>query len=161
MTDGAIRVGSVSVEVTIEATPETVWQALTNDIGEWWPQDFYAGGTAGERRFALEAEAGGRMYESWGDGGGVLWGTVVCVEPERTLQVLGNQFPNWGGPTQWYGTWTLSKSGKGTRLDFAEAVVGTVSDEALREKRQGWQHLWATLKSYLEHTPAPAWGAQS
>lgn len=158
MTVNVSSIGSGKTQVTINATKQRVWEALTEKIGAWWPDDFYAGGTVGNRDFLLEAEAGGRMYESWGEGGGTLWGTVVFVEPEKTLQVIGNQFPAWGGPTQWYGSWTLSESDGGTLLEFNESAVGNVSDSAFEEKNQGWQYLWATLKSFIENKPAPVWG---
>ena len=64
----------VTVEVEIEATAEVVWQALTTDIGEWWPRDFCVGDV---ERFHLEPKLGGRMYEDWGDGGGLIWAVVT------------------------------------------------------------------------------------
>ncbi len=145
------------MQLDIAAPVERVWQALTSDIGQWWPAEFYAGGEAGTRNFELEAWPGGRMFESWDNGGGVLWGTVICIDPNVTLQVLGTTFPNWGGPSEWFGTWALSPSDEGTTLKFSESTIGRVSDAGIAEKDVGGQFLWNTLKAHIEGQPAPAW----
>jgi uncharacterized protein YndB with AHSA1/START domain len=148
------------MELTINGSPAEVWNALTEKIGEWWPDDFYAGGTAGKRGFRLDTQPGGHMHEHWENGGGALWGTVVASEPEKCLQVLGNVFPNWGGPCQWYGTWQLAPEGKQTRLSFSESAFGRISENVMDEKDKGWKFLWASLKAHVEGRPAPDWGEQ-
>ncbi|MFT5571957.1 MAG: hypothetical protein ACI9FR_000878 [Cryomorphaceae bacterium] len=37
------------------------------------------------------------MKKNWSNGCGVLWGTVVCVNPRVQLQVLGSLFPKGTG----------------------------------------------------------------
>jgi uncharacterized protein YndB with AHSA1/START domain len=146
------------MDVTIAGSADEVWKALTEKIGEWWPDDFYAGGATGKRGFQLDAEPGGRMYEHWEGGGGALWGTVVAYEPEKSLQVLGHLFPNWGGPCQWYGTWQLRTDGDQTKLSFSETALGLISETGMEEKDKGWRFLWASLKAHVEGSPAPSWG---
>ena len=89
MPNQVAEIAQITMETDISASPEQVWKALTEDIGKWWPADFYAGGEEGKRTYVLEQRPGGRMYEQWDNGGGVLWGTVVGVEPNVSLQVLG------------------------------------------------------------------------
>ena len=151
------EIGQITMELDIDATPERVWQALTDDIDHWWPAEFYAGGEHGKRRFVLEAQPGGRMYEQWDYGGGVLWGTVICADPNTLLQVVGFSLPNWGGPSQSYNTWELKANGNGTTLIFSESTLGRVTDSSLAEKDQGWNFLWLTLKAHLEDQPPPQW----
>lgn len=148
---------AVQMELQIAAPPAAVWQALTTNIGSWWPADFYAGGVDGKRRFILEPRPGGRMCEEWQDGGGVLWGTVVTVEPQSRLQVVGYSFPEYGGPAQWFGTWELRAHGAGTKLRFQDHAIGRVSDSMSEEKEKGWRFLWDVMKARLEGTPLPAW----
>ena len=157
MNENSASMGSIKMEITIDAPVSKVWRALTENIGAWWPDDFYAGGQPGQRNFLLEVEAGGRMHETWGSKGGVLWGTVISCDPEKSLQILGHTFPNWGGPTQWYGTWTLDAAGDQTTLGFSESAIGHVSSSGMDEKDKGWRFLWATLKAHVEGTPAPDW----
>lgn len=157
MTNDSSSIGELRIEISIDATPDKVWKALTEDIGDWWPEDFYSGGQPGDRQFHLEAHVGGRMFETWSDGGGTLWASVISIVPKKTLQLVGNQFPNWGGPLQWYGTWAFSENAGGTHIDFSEAAMGKVSEHSLTEKRQGWQFLCESLKAHVEGRPAPCW----
>lgn len=153
----AAEIATITVEAVIETSPEHVWKALTAQIGGWWPADFYTGGEEGKRSFFLEAQPGGRMYEQWDNGGGVLWGTVYCVDPNVRLQVLGALFPNWGGPSEWYGTWDLSPKGKSTKLTFRETTLGKIPEAGLGDKSQGWHFLCDTMKAFVEGTSAPVW----
>lgn len=157
MTRTEPRISELTMELTIDAGPADVWTALTDTIGDWWPAEFYAGGSAGARRFLLEARPGGRMAEEWDDGGGVLWATVVTVEPVSRLQVVGYAFPNYGGPSQWFGTWELDAVDGATRLRFSEHAIGRVTDNYVTEKDKGWRFLWSVLKARLEGQAPPAW----
>lgn len=151
------EIKQLELEIDINATPERVWAALTEDISQWWPAEFYAGGEDGKRSYVLEAHPGGRMFEQWDAGGGVLWGNVVLVEPNVCLKVLGNVFPNWGGPTEWYGTWELTAQDNGTRLKYSESDVGRIADSGVGEKIKGWTFLWDTMKAFVEGNPPPSW----
>jgi len=152
------EIQTLQIEVKIDAAIDRVWTALIDEIGDWWPADFYAGGQDGSRTFMIEAKPGGRMMEVWDGGGGVLWGTVMTFEPAVRLQILGAQFPNWGGPTQSFGTWELESVGSATLLRYSEHSVGRVSDSGGEEKMVGWQFLNNSLKAHVEGTPAPTWG---
>lgn len=157
MSNNESKISSLEMEIEIEATVTEVWAALTEKIGEWWPAEFYAGGESGSRTFSIEMKPGGRMMESWQDGGGVLWGTVIGLEPNSQLQVQGSTFPAWGGPTQWFGTWNLVSSGEKTLLKFSEHAIGRVSESGMADKDKGWQFLWNNLKSHVERKTPPKW----
>lgn len=159
MTDSAnVEVNEISVETTIAASPEVVWTALTNDIGRWWPEEFFAGGKKGARSYHLEAKPGGRMYEEWEGGGGLQWGQVSTVDPAKKLQVTGHSFPEWGGPAVFFGTWTLTPEGDGCKLRFTECLLGHSSADNRAGKVKGWTFLFdGALKAHLEGTPAPVW----
>lgn len=148
----------IHMEVRIAGSPEAVWKALTEEIGAWWPEAFYAGGEAGRRSCTLDATPGGRMLESWEGGGGLLWGTVCTVDPGRRLQVLGTTFPDWGGPSHWFGTWELEADGAATLLRFSESTLGVGAEKQAAEKDKGWRFLFeGALKAHVEGTPAPEW----
>lgn len=150
MENTTATISTIQMEIVIAAPPAKVWSALVDNIGEWWPDDFYAGGVAGQRTFQLEARPGGRMYEGWGNDDGVLWGTVVSVETNKTLQVLGHLFPNWGGPSQWYGSWSLEERKGQTLLTFSESAFGAAPSDGGEEKTDGWMLLWSALKVHVE-----------
>lgn len=148
----------VIVEVEIKAPPEKVWKELTEGIGAWWPAEFYGGGEAGKRSYHMELNPGGRMYESWDGGGGLLWGHVVLVDPGKKLQVLGSSFPEWGGPSQWFGTWDISANADGSTLRFSESTIGKVGSGYADEKEKGWIYLFGgVLKAHVEGKPIPEW----
>ncbi len=146
--------GDLRLEIDLAAPPARVWRALTLDLGAWWPADCYAGGEEGGRAIVLEPVPGGHMKETWEGGGGLIWGTVVTVEPDRLLQVHGATFPNWGGPNIWFGTWTLREIDEGTELTFEESTVGKVGPGHLAEKQEGWGRLFEALRSYLAANPS-------
>ncbi|MEM7084257.1 MAG: SRPBCC domain-containing protein [Pseudomonadota bacterium] len=158
MTIEPAQLASLTIQITIDATREKVWTSLTRDIDQWWPADFYNGGDEGTRSFSLETEPGGRMYEQWDDGGGVLWGHVVSIVPNQQLQILGSVFPNFGGPTQWFGTWKLDEHNGQTTLTYTESDIGRVSDKGTDEKDQGWRYLFGCLQAFVEGRKAPTWG---
>ena len=157
MANQTAEIAQITMETEFDAPPERVWKALTEDIGKWWPADFFAGGEDGKRTYVLEAHPGGRMFEHWDSGGGVLWGTVICLEPNVRLQVLGASFPNWGGPSEWYGTWQLSSHNSGTTLTFSESTIGLISDDHVAEKSKGWTFLWRSMQAFVEGDPPPTW----
>ncbi len=158
MENQAASIAEVRLQVSIAAPAKEVWRGLTDDIGQWWPADFYSGGAAGARSFTLEAVPGGRMFETWDGGGGVLWGTVIAIDPHKQLQVLGHLFPTSGGPTTWFGTWTLEESQGVTALSFSDCSVGRATDALMADLDQGWQYLWRSLQAHVEGKPAPQWG---
>jgi uncharacterized protein YndB with AHSA1/START domain len=148
----------VQVETTIAVAPDAVWKALTDDIGLWWPSEFYSGGQEGARSYHLEAKPGGRMYEEWEGGGGLQWGQVWTVDPGKKLQITGLSFPEWGGPAVFFGTWTLTAEGDGCKLHFSESTLGKTSAGYRAEKEKGWSFLFdGVLKAHLEGTEAPKW----
>ena len=144
----------ITVETRIAASPETVWRALTENIDEWWKG--YGGGEEGRRSFHLDARPGGKMYEQYDDGGGLLWGTVCTVMPQAKLQVVGHNFPEWGGPNLWFGTWQLEAADDGCRLRFTEHSIGEISDIWQARHQEGWSYLFdGVLKAHLEGRPLP------
>ena len=153
------RIADLQLEVRIAASPDAVWKALTDDIGQWWPSSFYCGSGDDEnsRSFLLEARPGGRMWEDWGDGNGLLWGTVVNVVAGKTLDVGGIQGPAWGGPSTWFSSFSLEADGDGTKLRFSDSGFGRISDSVVDSKQTGWRFLFGNIKAYLEGTEAPEW----
>ena len=157
MANQPAEIAQLTMATEINAPPDRVWKALTDNIGEWWPVEFFAGGEDGKRSYICEAHPGGRMFEQWDDGGGLLWGTVICAEPNVRLQVLGVTFPNWGGPSLGYVSWDLSANDNGTTLTFSESMLGRISEANIDEKNKGWAFLCNSMKAYVEGDPPPAW----
>ena len=148
------HVAEIAFEVAIRATPHAVWQALTDDIGRWWPGPFYCGSGQGPRRFQLEARPGGRMWEDHGNGDGLLWGTIVNVKNAALLEIAGT---GWG-PATWLGRFELTATATGTKLRFSESAFGRLDASTMQQKDKGWRFLFdGCLRAHLEGSKPPEW----
>ncbi len=148
----------IKLRTEIAASPETVWDALTNKAGKWWPAEFYIGGEPGKRSYHFEAWPGGRVYEEWEGGGGLLWGQVCHAVPGKLLKATGFTFPEWGGPAVAFLTWKLEATDAGCSLQFDEQRLGPpASAENVAAKNKGWKFLMQVMKAYIEGAEPPAW----
>jgi DNA-binding transcriptional ArsR family regulator/uncharacterized protein YndB with AHSA1/START domain len=149
-TSPAFNLVRVELEVPIAAPPGRVWQALVEQTTQWWRRDFYVGKAA--RAFVIEPRPGGRMYEDWGDGAGMVWMNVIEVDPPRVLQLAGHLTAAFGGPANTHLRLTLESRGKGgTLLRLSEHAFGRVDDKMKAELHQGWTLLLAKgLKPFIE-----------
>jgi uncharacterized protein YndB with AHSA1/START domain len=146
----------VHLEVRIQAPRERVWQALTTDLAAWWPAEINVGGADATMRF--EPKVGGRMYEDWGDGQGLVWAHAVMVRRPEALYMVGDSFPEWGGPLRSYWSWRLEADGETTLVRFVDSQLGPRTDADRASKEKGWSFLIeGRLKAYVEGTPLPAW----
>jgi uncharacterized protein YndB with AHSA1/START domain len=148
------------LEVRIAARPERVWRALVEEASSWWHRDFYTG--ANPRGFHFEPVLGGRMWEDWGDGQGLVWGTVIGVRHNEFLQVSGLIDASFGGPAGSISTWRLAADAAGTTLRFEGTTWGAAGDATQRSLDVGWKFLIERcFKGWIETgqqctDPAPA-----
>jgi uncharacterized protein YndB with AHSA1/START domain len=125
-------------ELTIEATPQRVWGAITesDEIVQWWAYEARVKpevGSLGEFRFRPPA--------------GVLQFEVAELDQDEKVHWISRQ-----GPPHWAGTsvtWQLTPVQNGTRLVFTHDGFARV-DEADERTRGNWAYFLASLKSYLE-----------
>ena len=71
-----------TLEIAIAAPPARVWKALTGQVSSWWHPGFLREGALA---FVIEPRVGGRVYEDWGGGQGLLWYTVVGLVETRSF----------------------------------------------------------------------------
>ena len=143
----ATTVARVEMEIEISATPGEVWQALVRDTSFWWPKDFYTGPAKG---FHIEPRLGGRVFEDWGDGNGVIWYTVFGVNPGVSLDLQGCMAVPYG-PALTLLHLDLAPRGSGTRLALSDSTIGAAGHEGTEEKTKGWQQVFgAGLKAFVE-----------
>lgn len=69
----------------LPALPAQVFQALTNDVNQWWSYRL-----AADSHVYLEPQVGGRFYEAFSDGGGVLYATVTYLKPNHEIRLYGS-----------------------------------------------------------------------
>lgn len=126
-------------ELTIEATPENVFHALTepDEIAEWWSNHVTA-----ERKV-------GSFTEVRFENGGVMKMEITDLEVGKNVHWRCRLSPhNWEGSTI---TWDLTPISKGAKLLFGHHNL-TVGDTSysIEETRAGWEYFLLSLKSYLE-----------
>lgn len=151
------HVAELTLEFDFDATPATVWRALTAELGAWWPASFYMCQGPGPRGMTLEARPGGLMLEDAGGGNGMVWGTVLHVEHGATLVLSGS----YGSPLTWIGSYRVAAAGGGARLRFTEQMFGRVTAAELASKEHGWRFLYdGCMRAHLDGTPPPAWRSE-
>ncbi|MFN5490313.1 MAG: SRPBCC family protein [Bradyrhizobium sp.] len=130
--------------IYIAATPEKVWQALTD--AELSRQ--YLSGNAVE----VDLRVGGAYVVRTPDGAVHISGEVIACDPLRRLTVTFNV--NWPqlveklGPT--LVTWEIEPAGDGVKLTLLQSHDRPISDDILSGGRAGWPAILSSLKSMLE-----------
>jgi uncharacterized protein YndB with AHSA1/START domain len=140
-----------TLEIEIAAPPARVWHALTRQASSWWHPGFLRKGAV----FVIEPFPGGRAYEDWGNGQGLLWYTVAEVAEGECLQLYGDLGTKHGGPSRLHTTFRLRAEGKGTVLRLEECAFGKVDEKVKASLSDGWKLLvgqW--FKTFVE-TGAP------
>jgi uncharacterized protein YndB with AHSA1/START domain len=134
-----LRAVDVELEIAIDASKADVWDALVNDISQWWPkQAFMTKAT----KFTLEPRVGGRAFEDYGDGTGGIWWYVQAIEAGEYLVLTGQIWPGNGGPATSIARLSLVERGRETVLQIHDALFGRLSDERIESVRRGWEHLF-------------------
>lgn len=124
-------------ELTIAATPENVFNALTkqDEIARWWTNDL-----------SVKAEVGSLAEFRFRQGAFVLQLEVAELDTNQKVSWITRR-----GSAGWEGTsvtWQLTPTQNGTTLVFNHNGF----DEAYeyRQARGTWEYFLASLKSYLE-----------
>lgn len=144
------KIAIVELDLVVAAPKKRVWKALVDETSLWWRKDFYVGKRP--KGMVFEARVGGRMYEDWGDGAGVLWATVFGIAPESWFDLRGEIAPAFGGPRTWQLHCELKEQGKGTLVHLVDASMGKIDAEGAQAVRDGWEMLFGEggLKGFVE-----------
>ncbi len=122
-------------ELTIEAVPQRVWGAITqqDEIVQWW---------AYEAR--VKPEVGSLAEFRFRQGAFVMQFEVAELDQDEKVHWISRQgLPQWAGTSV---TWQLTPVHNGTRLVFTHDGFAQVDERT----RGAWVYFLASLKSYLE-----------
>lgn len=72
-------------EITVGWPVDRAFERFTAEIGRWWPLGSHSVGQERARTCAFEPRAGGRLYETTGDGSEHVWGHVTIWDPPRRV----------------------------------------------------------------------------
>lgn len=139
----------VEHEVRIAAAPERVWRAIVEEISQWWRDGFYALPNAKGMR--IEPRIGGAMYEHADDGSAVVWGTVIGLQPGRSIDFAGNLTTAFGGPAHVLLRFELTAQDAATLVKVTESRIGNVAGDAAPSTKKAWALLLdGGLKPFAE-----------
>ncbi|MDP5182029.1 SRPBCC family protein [Blastococcus sp. BMG 814] len=146
-----MEVGTLVREVYIEASPDIVFEVVSNPehLTEWWPDDAryqLAPGSVGEIVFG-DPDAGGKVVSF----------SVVEVQPPRTFSF---RWTHPAGANAVEGnsllvTFDLTSSGSGTLLRMTETGFremgweAAVLEEQYRSHTTGWDHFLPRIAPYV------------
>jgi uncharacterized protein YndB with AHSA1/START domain len=127
-------------ELTIEVSPERVFNALTQQdkIACWWTDDLSA-----------TREAGSLAEFHFSQGTFVIQFEVAELDKDEKVYWITRQGPPTG---HWVGTsvtWLLTPVHNGTKLVFNHDGF-TQADRRYEITRGWWEHFLVSLKSYLQ-----------
>ncbi len=126
-------------ELTIAATPERIFSALTqeDEMVLWWAY-----------KAQVKPEIGSVGEFHFRQGEDVLRFEIAEMNPGKSIYWISRH-----GPPEWTGTsvtWQLTPfQDDGTTLVFTHSGFGQI-DEAYRLTRMNWEYFLESLKSYIE-----------
>ncbi len=140
----------VKLETNIAADIHRVWDCLVNQTTQWWKADFYT--STKTKGFQIEARIGGKVYEDFGNGEGLVWSEVIGVDSPKTLHMKGLLSPDFGGPAISYTTIELKPDEKETRFSLTDTYFGMITEDTLVQIESGWRMIYAeAFKYYVEN----------
>jgi len=143
---------NVVLEIEIDAPVSTTWNAMIQDIGQWWRRDFLI--CENSTGMTLEPHVGGLLLERAGDDGcGYAWGSIISFQPESHLGYVAQIVPPFGGPAQSVVQIALETlENDRTKLTLTDSIIGHVTDDLFSCLEDGWRMLYADggLKTYVE-----------
>jgi uncharacterized protein YndB with AHSA1/START domain len=113
-------------QLIIDAPPERVYRALTDEVHAWWDAAHSYSGDAAN--FYLEPSALGCFCEKLPGGGSIAHMQVVYVEPGVALRMLGGLGPLQGMGATGAMEFRLAAADDGARLNYRYQVTGFGSE---------------------------------
>lgn len=142
---------TVQLEISIVAPMSRVWTALTEDVNSWWPRDFLA--SVNPQDISLNAQLGGQLIERGENGGGVIWYTVYALVPGKSIDLVGQLSPAFGGPAQSLLRIELTDQGHQTVFALTDAVVGNIGPRSAEMNESGWRAIFEqSFKTFVEQS---------
>ncbi len=143
-----IITSTIDLSSRISADQTKVWEALTQQIDQWWVADYYQSPTS--VKMALEPKLGGLLYEDAGKNEGFVWATIIALHSPNHLVLRGDLSPDFGGPAISYLKFTLEEKKGITTLKLQDTIMGTISQKRLKEIKSRWKVLLDGLVKHCE-----------
>jgi DNA-binding transcriptional ArsR family regulator/uncharacterized protein YndB with AHSA1/START domain len=146
--EGKLELGSFQIEqeIVIDAPIHSVFDGLTENINDWWA---FRLGENKDSKMIFEPKLNGRFYEDWGNGQGVLWGTVIHYNAPEEIKLVG--LLGMKGAVNSNYSYKLEEKGSSTVLKLTHHAMGLLEPQWEEAHRHGWNELLNNLlKGYVE-----------
>ncbi len=139
MAEQETGVVDIAMEWPVPVSMQRVWQALFESPERWWPAEHRAVG--GGAAMTFEARLGGQLREARPDGGGIVWYSVIAIEPMRSVDLAGHLATRYGGPaSSLLHIEVAPGAGEGTAvLKLTDSVYGRIGPGMRASLTRGWQ----------------------
>ncbi len=151
----SIRTTTLSLELSIAANRARVWSALTEEMSQWWPPQFYV--HTSSVGMVLDLRLGGHWYELAEGGDGQLWGQVIGLEKGQRLLLQGPLSPALGGPGLSFLHFDLRARGGKSTLHFSDTLFGDLAAGLGQRLDQDWELI--LKKSFRNYVQNPRTGS--
>src|SRR4029077_8699692 len=134
----------IALDVAIAAPPSEVFFALTRDPAAWWGHPYLRPTATG---LTLEPRLGGKLVETWEQGGAVL-ATVTGWTDDAFTELTGRLHL---GVALAVASFHLAASDLGPDLTFTFRAIGAIEARTADEFTGGWSELVTKrLKTFVE-----------
>lgn len=143
----AERFEEIVIDTHFALPKQRVWELFVEHISEWWTPDNLVNHSA--KAMVLEPFVGGRLYEDWGDGGGILWATVSMLDKPSRIEFTG--CIAMAGAVLSVVDFRLTDEGGGTLLKMSHRAIGEMTVADRDEFVEGWNGVIGELfKGFAE-----------
>lgn len=139
---------AIEHELVLPGAPETIYDAITGDISEWWDHSF----SESPSKLYIEAKPGGGFWEIFDDSGdGVLHATVIFAQRGQMLRFDGPLGLS-GRAIHMVHTYEFAHAGAdSTRLKVTVRACGEIEGSLAETVDRVWWHfLVEQFKPYVE-----------
>lgn len=129
----------VALEWPVSVSVQRLWEALFQSPQTWWPADHRAGPAGSVMTF--EPKIGGHLKEATAEGAGLIWYSVIALEPLRSVDLAGHLATRYGGPaTSLLHIEVVPGQADGTSiLKLSDSVYGRIGPNLKASLTSGWQ----------------------
>lgn len=136
----------ITKNIEIHACPKRVFEVLTNEISMWWGEPYLRNFKS--ESLVLEAKLGGKLYETWNQGGMILAEVIELNPPERIV-LRGSMGIE--GLIIGVVSLNLEKKSNGTILNLEHSIMGDLPPHLKSGFDEGWDNLIGIrLKAWVE-----------
>jgi len=115
----------VENKIQVQSSTKDSWQALTQDVGKWWPEDHTWWGKG--ENLSIQPQAGGCFCEI-NDQQSAEHMRISFVDPQKLLRMTGGLGPLQGMGMYGALDWKLAKIDQGTEITLTYSVTGINPD---------------------------------